>query len=149
MVVAFCGHSDYTEKNGDLRRALSFLEAYTNGEAADFYLGFYGGFDRFAYSCAQKYKAMHAESSIVFVTPYPDPVYLKKRLEGLSYDSVLYPPIEAAPPRVAIARRNRYVMEQADLLVAYVVYHRGGAYTSLAHARRKGVPIFNLGEGML
>lgn len=149
MIVAFCGHSIYQEGKEHKRQVLDFLEKKNAGEPVEFYLGLYGAFDRFAYSCAKAYKVCHPSSSLVLVTPYLSPVYLEKRTELIEYDRILYPALEGVPPRAAIVRCNRYVMEQADIVLAYVLYHRGGAYASLMHARKCGKCIFNLGDGMI
>ena len=52
MVIAFCGHSNYVENSEDEKRFFEILERRIGSEQADFFLGEYGGFDRFAYNCA-------------------------------------------------------------------------------------------------
>ena len=58
----------------------------------------------------------------------------------------LYPELERVPPRFAITHRNRYMVEKADLVIAYVSRARGGAYQAYRHALRKGKTVINLAE---
>ena len=63
--------------------------------------------------------------------------------DGL-YDSVLYPPLEMVPLRLAILRRNEWMASEADLILAYVRGTCGGASRALAYAQAKGKRIINL-----
>ncbi len=112
------------------------------------YLGGYGKFDEFAYGCCKKYKAEHPNISLVFVTPYMTVEYQHHHLafQKARYDSILYPPIEDKPPKFAIMYRNRYMVEAADCVVAYVSRDVGGAYTTYRYAQRKGKELFNLAD---
>ena len=146
MIVTFCGHAQFSESAEYEQRLLDFLEEKVGDESAEMYLGGYGNFDRFAYDCCKKYKQLHPRVSLVFVTPYLTVEYQKNHLEDRKerYDSILYPEIENKPPKLAILYRNRYMVEKADVVVAYVAHDWGGAYTTYRYAQRKGKMIFNL-----
>ena len=58
----------------------------------------------------------------------------------------MYPPLEQVPPRFAIIKRNQWMVEKSDLLVAFVLYKRGGAFTTYQYAAKKGKRIINLAE---
>ena len=62
------------------------------------------------------------------------------------YDSSVYPPIENVPMRFAINKRNEWMINQADLVIAYVDHTFGGAYKTLQYAKRKKKQIINLAE---
>lgn len=53
------------------------------------------------------------------------------------YDSTVYPPLEAVPRRFAITHRNRWMVDVADVVVAYVLHDWGGAATTLRYANQK------------
>ena len=74
----------------------------------------------------------HPEIEAVLVLAYPT-----RSADAGQYDATVYPPLERVPPRYAIARRNRWMAERADVTVAYVLHGWGGAAQALAHARRK------------
>ena len=140
MVVAFCGHSDYLRAENDEKRILEILEMLAKGEVLECWLGEYGGFDRFAYCCARRYKEKHPETKLILVTPYINTLEVQK----CRFDEILYPPIEHVPPKFAISHRNRWIAENADFIIAYVIREFGGAYTMYQYAKRKKKEIFNI-----
>lgn len=146
MIVTFCGNAQFSKSEEYEQKILAFLEERVGDQPADMYLGGYGGFDSFAYDCCKKYKETHPNISLVFVTPYLTVDYQRNRLqyEKPRYDSILYPDIEDKPKRYAITYRNKYMVEKADYVVAFVSHGWGGAYTTYKHAKRKGKEIFNL-----
>ena len=146
MVVTFCGHAQFVKSEDCEWQILNFLEEQVGDRFADRYLGGYGGFDDFAYEWCKKYKEKHPNISLVFVTPYLTAEYQKNQLEHQKtrYDSILYPEIEGKPKRYAIAYRNKYMVEKADCVIAYVSHGWGGAYTTYKYAKSKGKLIFNL-----
>ena len=60
------------------------------------------------------------------------------------YDEIIYPPLENIPSKYAIIKRNEWMIDQADLLIAYVKHSWGGAAKSLQYAKRKNTAIFQL-----
>ena len=148
MIVTFCGHAHFSKSEEYEQQILAFLEEKVGDQPADMYLGGYGSFDSFAYDCCKKYKETHPIGSLVFVTPYMTIDYQKNHLnyQNARYDSILYPEIEDKPKRYAITYRNKYMVEIADYVVAYVSHDWGGAYTTYKHAKRKGKEIFNLAK---
>ena len=63
------------------------------------------------------------------------------------YDEIYYPVSSTVHPKGAITTRNQWMMENADLVIAFVEEGRGGgAMSALRYARRIGVPVINLAE---
>ena len=54
--------------------------------------------------------------------------------------------LENVPPKYAIIRRNEWMVDKADLLLAYITYGWGGAARTYRYAKRKGIPIVNLAD---
>ncbi len=148
MTVTFCGHSDFYKTDEYEKCVMDYLEKNIGNKAAEIYLGGYGNFDDFAYHCCKKYKETHSNISLVFVTPYLNESYNKNHLDlqKKKYDDVIYPDIENKPKRVAILYRNKYMVEKADFVIAYVKHDFGGAYTTYKYAKKKEKPIFNLAD---
>ena len=146
MVVTFCGHAQFSKSIEYEQKLLEFLQEKVGDQPADMYLGGYGDFDSFAYDCCKKYKETHPHISLVFVTPYLTVEYQRHHLQYQEkmYDFILYPDIEDKPKRYAITYRNKYMVEKADYVVAYVSHDWGGAYATYKYAERKGKEIFNL-----
>ena len=142
MIITFCGHSDYIPTPDDEERVLSLLERIVGDGAAEFFLGGYGAFDHFAYNCCKQYKQTHPRVSLVFVTPYIREAYLKGK--DRIYDEIVYPEIGDKPQRFAISYRNKYMVEKADRVIAYVSHDWGGAYATYKLALKKGKIVYNL-----
>lgn len=61
--------------------------------------------------------------------------------------NTLYPGgLEGAPPRFAIARRNAWMLQQADWVIVYVSRSVGNAASLQARAERSGKAVINLWE---
>ena len=148
MVITFCGHSNYSYNAENENLMLSLFEEVIGGESVEFFLGGYGGFDAFAYRCAKKYKAKHANAKIILVTPYIDK-WLEDRKDYLqhAYDEIVYPNIENAPKKFAVIKRNEWMVNQSDYIFCYVETHYGGAYKTLLYAFKHGKKFFNLYQG--
>lgn len=132
MTVTFCGHKD-TYDDGSIRCWLTeTVECLIQRGADLFYLGGYGGFDRLAASVVWDLKQKHNQIQSVLVLPYLD-----RQVNTSCYDETTYPPLESVPRRFAISKRNEWMIREADVLVAYVLYTWGGASKTLAYAKRK------------
>ena len=146
MILTFCGHSDYTPSQQDEQKVLDFLEQTIGDLPADLYLGGYGGFDQFALRCGRLYQTKHPEVKLYFVSPYLNESYQKNRLKVMEsdYDGIIFPPLEHIPQKFAISHRNRWMVECADFVIAYVKRSIGGARQTLEHAKRKKKNILEL-----
>ena len=146
MIVTFCGHACFHKTEEYERKMLGFLEEKVGSQAADMYLGGYGAFDSFAYDCCKKYQETHPKVSLLFITPYMTVKYQKNQLhyKQMIYDGIIYPEIENKPTKFAIFYRNKWMMEKADYVVAYVEHDWGRAYAIYKYAKRMGKVIFNI-----
>lgn len=102
----------------------------------EIYIGRSGEFDIYAATVVKRAQnAMgKANNALICVLPYPDKntEYYEKY-----YDSIIIPEcIEKSHPKGAISKRNRWMVEQADLLVCHVERESGGAYTAMKYAKR-------------
>lgn len=138
MTVTFCGHR-HCPDSPELRSWLVSCVESLIAEGADrFYLGGYGDFDHIAASVVWKLKDKypHIESVLVLA-------YLGREVNADKYDRTMYPPIESAPKRFAITARNRWMVANSDVLVAYIVLDNGGAADTRRYAKRKEKRILN------
>lgn len=53
------------------------------------------------------------------------------------FDDTIYPDIEKVPPGFAIIKRNEWMIDNSDFLIAYVKNDFGGAYKTLQYAEKK------------
>ena len=141
MTVTFCGHSTLGEPAA-VRRWLAETADALIAEGADtFYLGGYGMFDEAAAGVMRACKAAHPHIRLALILPYLD-----SKLSTDGFDETIYPPLETVPKRYAIVHRNRWMVENADVVVAYVTHDHGGAAKTLAHAIRKKKRVINGAE---
>ena len=55
------------------------------------------------------------------------------------YDEVVIPDVVAGGhPKSAITKRNRWMVEESDFIVSYVIRDFGGAYTAIKYATKLG-----------
>ena len=150
MVITFLGHSSLyvTDK---LRNELyhTIKKIIHQGDSVSFYCGGYGDFDNL---CARICRSIKKESpfcEIFFITPYiteSQQRKIKELMDEKLYDDVIYPPLENIPPRIAIIKRNEWMIQKADVIIAYVKHTYGGAYKALQYAKKKKKPLINLAE---
>ena len=132
MIVTFCGHREVNEPETVKGWLEEVVDSLIHEGADTFYLGGYGQFDALAAAVVREKKERYPQIRSVLVLPYLDREY-----DASAYDETLYPPLENVPRRYAILRRNEYMVDHADVVVAYVVYSFGGAGKTLKYAERK------------
>jgi len=145
QTCCFFGHRD---ANAEIYSALySEIEKHiTRYNVTTFYVGGYGGFDRMSAGALKTLKGKYPHIEIILVLAYL-PTKKKTEYESDIYGSTLYPEgLEAVPKRFAIARRNRWIAERSDYLIAYVRESCGGAYEALRYAKRKRKKVVNLAD---
>ena len=147
MTITFCGHSNFSfdstvkEKLKEL-----LLQEIRKNPACKFYLGGYGDFDALCLNILKEIKADFPAIELLFITPYLDDNYSKLETAKLYYDGIIYPPLENVPRQFCISKRNEWMVNEADFLIAFVKYSWGGAAKTLEYAKRKKVGFFNLAE---
>ena len=133
MSVTFCGHSHVCGAAGLsvwLDKVLDLLIA----EGADrFYLGGYGDFDRMAAEAVKAKKEERPDIETALVT-----AYLGRHADGEFYDYMIFPTLRDVTQRSAIPQRNEWMVDFADVVVAYVTHEWGGAARTLEYARQCG-----------
>lgn len=148
-IVTFFGHSDFQEEIKYIKKIEFFLQKEKLKDV-DFYLGGYGKFDEFALKCCREYKSKNPNCKLIYISPYLGET-LKRNREFLQsrYDEIIYPPIENAPLKFAICRRNEWMVQCADFIIGYVNRQYGGAYRAFLYAKRRGVQFYNLWDEVL
>ena len=138
MTVTFCGHSD-TQDTPELRSWLQeAIREQVESGATLFLLGGYGSFDGIAASVVWELKKDYPEIESILVLPYLD-----RNVDASKYDGTTYPPLENVPRRYAISKRNHWMVESADVVIANVKYGWGGAAQTLEYAMKKKKKIYN------
>ena len=144
----FFGHRDCP---GTVRPGLRAVVAElieTRG-VDEFYVGRQGAFDAIAWSVLRELgeEYPHIRCTVV-LERLPG---RGEGLGGLDFSQTIFPEgLETAPPRLAILRRNQWMLAQADYVVTYITRGWGGAARFAQQAVRQHKGVFNLaglGEG--
>ena len=143
MIITFCGHADFRGGEEYEEKIISVLR---KKRADEVYLGGCGNFDSFAYKCALKYKKEEDPNlKLTLVTPYLDGEQKKGFFDG-EYDGIIYPSLENVPRRFAISRRNEWMVDNADIMIAFVERAFGGAYKTLSYAGKRKKKVINIAK---
>lgn len=136
----FRGHADAPkELYVPLRNSIEQL--ICQQDAREFYVGSQGAFDHMALRALREMKEKYPFIHYAVVLAY---------LPGKSVpqdpaDPTIFPEgLEQVPPRFAISRRNRWMVDNCRWMVAYVTRGFGGAVKTLVLARKKGVTVIEL-----
>lgn len=143
--VTLFGHryiDHFREVEENLERVLDELSL--QHPYMDFYIGNDGDFDLIATSAIRRLIERRGKENITInlVLPYP-----KANMDLLEkqFDSVMIPPmLHNVHPKAAITERNRWMVENCDLLIAHVVHERGGAWTAMRMAEQLGMPVLRI-----
>lgn len=151
--VAFIGHrtidrfSLVEKKTEELVRQLINSKGYV-----EFLVGRNGDFDWIVSSTIRREKRnlFDANSSLIWIMPYETADY---RRNAEAYERY-YDEIEICEESAlghfkgAIQKRNRHMVDRADLLICYVEKSSGGAYQTMQYARKTGKLVLNLSDLM-
>lgn len=109
----------------------------------EFIVGHYGNFDRLAAAAVIAARAFYPQITLTLLLPYHPAVRPIETPHG--FDGTCYPTnMENVPPRFAIPRANRYAVEQAEYLIAYVINAPSNARKVMNYAKKRGVTVENL-----
>jgi len=137
MICTFFGHREIPSDIYDNLKD-TITDLVENQGVTRFLVGHNGGFDRMVTGILKelggKYSHIRCETVISDMT-------VESELDTL-FPEVL----DSCPPRFAIDRRNRWMVERSDIVVAWVEHTWGGAYKFLSLAQRKKLKIINLAK---
>ena len=138
-ICTFAGHSkiygDDTTKERLKKEIKNLIENYG---VNTFYNGGKGQFDWLCAECVKELK-----NDYPFIKSYLILAYMPGKKNPFDEDSYkrfddnLYSEIEKVPPKFAIIKRNEWMADKSDFLIAYVDHNWGGAYSILEYAKRK------------
>lgn len=149
-VCTFAGHREVYQANISEKIDEAISRIIDTDNSFRFLVGGMGDFDGICSSAIRraKKKCPNKEISLELVLPYLTQELNENKLYyETSFDDVVIP-IELAGVhyKSAITKRNRWMVEQSDWLIAFVYRDFGGAYTTLRYAEKKGLQIINLAK---
>lgn len=140
MVCTFFGHRDAPSSMEDtLKEAIIRL---IEQEKVDlFYVGNQGKFDAMVRRVLKTLQGEYPHIRYAVVLAYM-PTEKDKEKE---FSDTLFPDgLETVPRRAAIVARNRWMIEKAQYVIAYVNVSYGGAADAVALAEKKGKAVIHI-----
>lgn len=139
LTCTFFGHRDCPMSIKPILYDI-LIDLIENNGVTNFYVGNHGNFDNIAYNLLRDIKKQYPNIKYNVVLAYlPNCKYYKT-------ENTLYPEgIELVPKRFAIDYRNRFMLDNTDFVVAYMLYSHGGAskYINLAIKKQKNIIYIN------
>ena len=141
MTVTFFGHKD-TPKNIEPTLRTTLIDLIENKNVTVFYVGNNGNFDTMVRRQLEELSHTYSITYNVVLAYLPT-----KKSEYDNFTNTLLPEgIETAPKRFAISYRNKWMVEQSDIVVTYVTHTYGGAWQFKALAERQGKTVIELNK---
>ena len=145
--VAFIGHR-YIDNIIKVENKIEKIvrELFCEHDYVELYVGRNGDFDISAASSVKRAQKIYGttNSSLILVLPYS---IKDESFFAEFYDEIYYPLNPKIHYKSAITKRNKWMVDNAQLLIDYVEEGRnGGALTTLKYEQKKGTRIINLAE---
>ncbi len=141
MTCTFFGHWDTPAMVWEKLRLL-LKDLIENKNVDTFYVGNQGNFDFMVRKSLEGLKREYPHINYAVVL-----AYITGDGSGLGYKDSIYPEgLENVPPKYAIVKRNRWMIDRADYVVVYVKHNFGGAAQFKNIAENKGKIVLNLDE---
>ena len=143
--VSFFGHRELYDMNRiDTHLVPMLKELIQTKRYVSFLIGRHGEFDEYTASVIKRVQKEIGKDNneITLVLPYTvsDLEYYEKY-----YDNIIIPEsVAGAHPKNAITLKNRWMIEQSDLVVVNVERRTGGAFAAMKYAEKKNKKIINL-----
>ena len=113
-----------------------------NKNVTVFYVGNNGNFDTMVRRQLEELSQTYPITYNIVLAYLPT-----KKSEYDDYTNTIYPEgIETVPKRFAISYRNKWMVEQSDIVITYVARTYGGAWQFKALAERQGKMVIELSE---
>ena len=114
-------------------------EAITQG-CELFYTGAMGDFDSLFSSAVRSAKKVYPYIKLICVKPYfTNDINTDKDYYAALYDDIIIPDeLAGIHPKAAIKARNRWMIDNSDIVLIYTVRNFGGAYEAKRYAERNG-----------
>jgi len=113
-----------------------FWELLRTKEYVEFYLGRNGDFDILAASVIKRLHKNYRDDNSVMILVLPYPVKDYEYYDDY-YDEIIIPDeLHGVHPKAAITERNRWIVANSDMLIAYIRNKSGGTATCVRMAER-------------
>ena len=142
MTCCFFGHKDapssiYEKLEGAIETAI------VEDGVTSFLVGNQGQFDGMVLSALRKLKTKYPHINYNVVLAYMPAE--KESWNLYEYGETMLPEgIESIHPRYAISWRNKWMVQESDVVIAYITHSWGGAAKQVERARKRNKLVLNM-----
>ncbi|WP_455683964.1 DUF1273 domain-containing protein [Thomasclavelia sp.] len=116
----------------------------------EFLSGSMGDFDKLCEKAVREIKKEYPKKNIHLCRVLPGCQYIPHKEEyqyqrSLFDDIIVCDASDGAHYKSMIGKRNRWMVEQSDFMIAYVMHESGGAYSTFQYAGKQNVEIIRIG----
>jgi len=141
MTCCFFGHRSCPDITSELKCVLTGLIA--KDDTILFYVGGQGGFDRQVHRVLHDLQKEYPNITCLEVLAYMPGK--KQEFELPCLLETIYPDgLEETPRKFAIEKRNRWMVQNSDIVICYIDHSFGGAAKFVEMAERRGKTVINL-----
>lgn len=134
--VSMIGHRVVEDYGIEEKLYELFWELLRTKEYVEFYLGRNGDFDILAASVIKRLHKNYRDDNSVMILVLPYPVKDYEYYDDY-YDEIIIPDeLHGVHPKAAITERNRWIVANSDMLIAYIRNKSGGTATCVRLAER-------------
>ncbi len=147
----FTGHRDISgeEKEAVLKKIYKAISTLYENGTVNFISGMAKGFDLLAARQVIALRSEHSDVRLICALPCRDQTVLWDESEAIAYsaileiaDEVVY--VSQFNQKGVMLRRDRYMVDSSDIVVAYLKRNSGGTYYTVKYAEKKGIDVINL-----
>ena len=141
MVCCEFGHKEIFQNIGN-RLDEAIAQSIDFG-CSVFYTGAMGEFDSLFSSAVRIAKKTHPEIKLICIKPYlTKELNENKDYYSAMFDDVIIPTdLMGIHYKTAIKARNRWIVDNSDVVIGYIIRDYGGAYTAIKYAEKKNKKI--------
>ena len=136
---ACCGFGHRNVFENIVDRLDSVVEAVILQGCDVFYSGAMGDFDSLFSSTVRKAKKKHPHIKLICVKPYfTNDINTDRDYYNAMYDDVIIPPeIIGVHYKAAIKERNRWIIDNCNVVLVYIIRDYGGAFDAMKYALKR------------
>ncbi|MBR1532366.1 MAG: DUF1273 family protein [Eubacterium sp.] len=111
-----------------------------------FYTGAIGDFDSLFSSAVRRAKKTYPHIKLICVKPYfTNDINTNRDYYAALYDDIIIPDeLAGIHYKAAIKARNRWMIDNSDIVIVYTIRNYGGAYEARRHTERQGKYLIGL-----
>lgn len=145
FTVSLFGHREICDLRRLEQQLTRIVKAIVQEKSfVTFIIGRNGEFDEYSASVIKQTQRQMGKGNneITLVLPYSvaDIEYYEKYYDNI----IIYESVCGVHPKSAITLRNRWMVEQSDLVIVYAERNKGGAYTAMKYAEKLNKRFINL-----